>query len=106
MGTRHPLFIEGRRGSDTNKKVSVTIRGTETLSLDVFCKVCLTLPGNSFTLEHPLGSEMKSHYNCLELVSGRILGAVLKPHTGFPSCTLDTRARPPLHGRGDAPGFV
>lgn len=27
--TRHPLFIEGRRGSDTNKKVSVTLGGTE-----------------------------------------------------------------------------
>lgn len=67
-----------------------------TLSLDIFCKVCLTLPGNSFTLEQPLGSEIKSHYNCLELVSGPILGAVLKPHAGFPSCTLDRRACPPI----------
>lgn len=29
VGTRHPLFTEGRRGSDTNKEVSVTIGGTE-----------------------------------------------------------------------------
>lgn len=29
MGTIHPLFTEGRRGSDTSKEVSVTIGGTK-----------------------------------------------------------------------------